>query len=81
MSGSPRKAPHAVRVRHGLAREGCLIASLGVGGKYDVPRIRNVDLLGHTGKLKWAQDGTGLKIEMPERQPSELAIAFKIALA
>ena len=57
------------------------IAALGMGGKYDVPKIRNVELLGHKGKLKWTQDVAGLSVELPEQKPSEHAVAFKIALA
>ncbi|HYW47407.1 MAG TPA: alpha-L-fucosidase [Bryobacteraceae bacterium] len=57
------------------------IPSLAAGGKYDVPKIRNVDLLGHKGKLTWHQDSAALKVELPEQKPGEYAIAFRIALA
>jgi alpha-L-fucosidase len=40
-----------------------------------------VELLGHKGKLKWTHDATGLKVQMPDRQPSEHAITLRIALA
>jgi alpha-L-fucosidase len=32
------------------------ITALAVGGANSVPRIRNVELLGHKGKLRWTQD-------------------------
>ena len=57
------------------------IPSLAVGGKYDVPKIHNVGLLGHKGKLKWSQGSSELKVELPEQKPAEHAVAFKIALA
>jgi alpha-L-fucosidase len=40
-----------------------------------------VELLGHRGKLKWTQDASGLKVEMPAEKPSEHAVALKIAMA
>jgi hypothetical protein len=46
-----------------------------------VPKIRNVELLGHKAKLKWTQDATALKVELPAEKPSDRAVAFKIALA
>ena len=57
------------------------IPSLALGGKNGVPMIRNVDLLGHKGKLKWTQDESALKVALPEQKPSEHAVAFRIALA
>jgi alpha-L-fucosidase len=57
------------------------IPSLAIGGKYDVPKIHNVELLGHKGKLKWSQDAATLKVELPEQKPADYAVAFKIALA
>jgi alpha-L-fucosidase len=55
--------------------------SLGLGGKNSVPKFRNVELLGHSGKLKWTQDETALKVAMPEQKPSEHAITLRIALS
>ena len=57
------------------------IPALAVGGKNSVPRIRDIELLGHKGKLKWTQDAGNLKIELPEEKPSDHAVTFKIALA
>ncbi|MBI1898829.1 MAG: alpha-L-fucosidase [Acidobacteria bacterium] len=42
------------------------------------PKVRNVELLGHKGKLTWSQDAAGLKIQLPPGKPCEHAIAFKI---
>ncbi len=57
------------------------IPSLALGGANSVPKIQNVALLGHSGKLTFTQDEAGLKIRLPERQPSSHAVAFRIALA
>jgi alpha-L-fucosidase len=57
------------------------IPSLALGGKNSVPKILNVALLGYGGKLQWAQDEAGFKIQLPEKRPSDHAIAFRIALA
>jgi alpha-L-fucosidase len=57
------------------------IPALALGGKNNVPRIRNVELLGHKGKLKWAQDAATLKIELPQEKPSDYAVTFKMAIA
>jgi alpha-L-fucosidase len=42
------------------------------------PRIKNVQLLGSTAKLKWTRDAQGLTIDMPAEKPGEYAYAFKI---
>jgi alpha-L-fucosidase len=57
------------------------VPALALGGKNAVPRIRNVELLGHKGKLKWTQDAATLKMELPDVKPSDHAVTFKIALA
>ncbi len=58
-----------------------VLASLRRGGKLDVGTIQNVELLGHKGKLKWAQDESGLKVDLPEEKPSEHVVTLKVALA
>jgi alpha-L-fucosidase len=54
-----------------------VIPSLATSAKQGVGRIQNVELLG-AGKMKFTQDETALKVQLPEQQPSEHAIAFKI---
>ena len=65
----------------GWAGKEASVPSLGLGGKYDVPKIHNVELLGHKGKLKWRQDEMALTVELPEQKPAEYASGFKIALS
>jgi alpha-L-fucosidase len=57
------------------------IPALALGGMNSVPKIRNIELLGHRGKLKWTQDAGTLKVELPEEKPSDHAVTFKIAFA
>jgi alpha-L-fucosidase len=57
------------------------IPALAVGGKNSVPRIRNIELMGHKEKLKWTQDEGNLRVELPEEKPSDHAVTLKIAFA
>ena len=42
-------------------------------------KVKNVELLGFKGKVKWTQDGNGLSVQMPEQKPSDHAVTLKIA--
>jgi len=42
-------------------------------------RVADVTLLGHGGRLAWAQSEQGLEVRLPEQLPSEHAVALKIA--
>jgi len=55
-----------------------VIAPLATNGKHVNGRIRNVELLGHQGKVQWTQDEAGLRIQLPAEQPGAHAFAFKI---
>ena len=55
-----------------------VVPTLALGGKLAVGKIRNVELLGHKGKVKFTQDETALKIELPPEKPSDYAVTFKI---
>ena len=55
-----------------------LIKPLATTSKYSPPKIKNVELLGHGGKLEWAQDEQGLVVVVPERKPCDYAITLKI---
>ncbi len=54
-----------------------VIPTLATTANQGVGRIQNVELLG-AGKMKFTQDETALTVQLPEKQPSEHAIAFKI---
>jgi alpha-L-fucosidase len=55
-----------------------VVPTLALGGKLGVGKIRNVELLGHKGKVKFTQDETALKVELPGQKPSDYAIALKV---
>jgi len=54
------------------------IPLLALGGLQSVGKIRNVELLGHKGKVKFSQDQAALTVEMPPEKPCDYAIALKV---
>jgi alpha-L-fucosidase len=54
------------------------IAALAPDGNLGVGKIRTVELLGHKGRLKFTQDASGLRIELPAARPSDYAVAFRV---
>ena len=62
----------------GWPEKEAVIRPLALGGAQAVGKIRNVELLGFKGKVKWTQDGAGLKVQLPAEKPCEHAIALKI---
>jgi hypothetical protein len=54
-----------------------VIPSLAATAAQGAGRIQLVELLG-IGKVEFKQDETALTVQLPEKQPSEHAIAFKI---
>ncbi len=59
--------------------KGALVAPLAEGSKYAPGKIENIELIGFPGKLKWTRDDSGLHVQMPEKKPSEHAVALKIS--
>ncbi len=41
-------------------------------------KVKNVELLGFKGKVKWTQDEKGLTVELPGQKPSDHAIGLKV---
>jgi alpha-L-fucosidase len=41
-------------------------------------KVANVDLLGHSGALKYSQDETGLHVTMPDEKPCDYAFTLEI---
>ena len=56
-----------------------VVPALALGGALGVGKIRNVELLGHKGKIKFTQDAGALKVELPTEKPSDHAITLKVA--
>jgi alpha-L-fucosidase len=55
-----------------------VVPTLALGGKLQVGKIRNVELLGHRAKVKFTQDEVALKVELPPEKPSDHAVCLKI---
>ena len=55
-----------------------VVPALAMGGAQGVGKIRSVELLGHKGKVTFAQDASALKVEMPPERPADHAITLKI---
>ena len=56
-----------------------VVPTLALGGKLAVGKIRKVELLGHKSAVKFTQDESALKIELPPERPSDHAVCFRIA--
>ncbi len=56
-----------------------VVKSLASGSAYDKRKIKKIQLLGYTGRLKWTQGSDGLTVELPRQQPGQFALALKIA--
>ena len=55
-----------------------VIKPLATNGPQNAGKIKNVQLLGFKGKLKFTQDAAGLKVRMPAQKPCDHAVALKI---
>jgi alpha-L-fucosidase len=44
-------------------------------------KVENVELLGFGGRLKWAREATGLRVQLPAEKPCDHACGLKIAMA
>lgn len=62
----------------GLPEKQAVVPPLATAGSSGVGKITQVELLGFPGKLVWLQDGTGLKIQLPETKPCKHALVFKV---
>jgi alpha-L-fucosidase len=58
-----------------------LVRALGAAGSLEAGKIRDVGLLGFQGRLRWAQEAAGLRVQMPPERPCDHAIALKVTLA
>ena len=50
----------------GWPEQASVINALGLASPQAPGRIRNVELLGYKGNLRWKQDDTSLRVEMPQ---------------
>ena len=65
----------------GWPEKSATVNALGLASEQAPGTIRNVELLGYKGEVKWKQDETALEIEMPAEKLSEIGITLKVAMA
>src|SRR5580658_4811033 len=57
------------------------VNALGLASPQTPGKIRNVELLGYKGEVKWRQDESSLRVEMPAEKLSDIGITLRVALA
>jgi alpha-L-fucosidase len=57
-----------------------LITSLGRAAGLGVGRIDRVEILGNQGEVTWSLDPEGLRVQLPEKRPSEFGVTVSIEL-
>jgi alpha-L-fucosidase len=65
----------------GWPEKAAVVNALGLASDQAPGRIRNVEMLGYKGDLKWKQDESSLRVEMPAEKLSDIGITLKVALA
>jgi len=58
-----------------------LVPALAINSPQNPGKIRRVALLGHAGPVKWKQDATGLRVQMPAEKISDIGITLKVEMA
>ena len=58
-----------------------LLTSLGRGAGLGVGRIDGVKVLGYQGEVEWSLEPEGLRIQMPDKPPSEFGVTVSIEIA
>ena len=64
----------------GWPEKQAVIRTLATTSSVAQTKVKNVELLGFKGKVKWTQDEKGLTVQMPEQEPCDHAITLKIAV-
>jgi alpha-L-fucosidase len=62
----------------GWPEKQAVVKPLATNSSVEKVKVKNVELLGFKGKVKWTQDENGLTVQMPEQKPCDYAIALKI---
>jgi alpha-L-fucosidase len=65
----------------GWPDKAAVVNALGLASPQTPGTVRNVELLGYKGQLKWKQDESSLRVEMPAEKLSDIGITLKVALA
>ena len=78
-SASPPRAPTLYAIALGWPEDGQLtIKSLAAPAGGNGNRIKQVELLGHKGKLQFTQTANGLVVTLPAEKPCDFACTLKI---
>jgi alpha-L-fucosidase len=64
----------------GWPDKAAIVNALGLSSPQDPGKILNVELLGYKGDVKWKQDETQLRVEMPAEKISDVGIVLKVEL-
>jgi alpha-L-fucosidase len=65
----------------GWPDKAAVVNALGLASPQNPGKIRRVELLGYKGEVKWNQDESCLKVEMPAEKFSDIGITLKAELA
>jgi alpha-L-fucosidase len=65
----------------GWPEKAAVVNALGLGSDQAPGQIRNVELLGYKGELKWKQSESSLRVEMPAEKFSDIGVTLKVAMA
>jgi len=58
-----------------------LLGALGTASAQAPGKVVNVELLGHKGRVQWAQEPGGLRVQLPADKPCDHAVALKATLS
>jgi alpha-L-fucosidase len=64
----------------GWPEKAAVVNALGLASDQTPGRIRNVELLGYKGEVKWKQEESSLRVEMPAEKFSDIGVTLKIAM-
>ncbi len=62
----------------GWPQKAAVVKSLSTKSPVTTFKVRNVELLGFKGKLKWTQDENGLTVQLPPEKPADHAVCLKV---
>jgi alpha-L-fucosidase len=65
----------------GWPEKAAVVNALGLASAQAPGTVRKVELLGYNGELKWKQDESSLRVEMPAEKISDIGITLKVSLA
>jgi hypothetical protein len=65
----------------GWPEKEALVRAMAKNSLQNPGKIHHVALLGYDGQVKWKQDESGLRVEMPIDKVSDIGITLKVELA